>query len=102
MKKVIVVAVSLAFGAAAAFAGGSPDPTPTFKAKCAMCHGADGKKENKAMGIKPLTSPEVQKKTDKELIDITTGGKGKMPAYKGKLSEVEIQGLVEHIRSLAK
>ena len=33
----------------------------TYKAKCAMCHGPDGKKENAAMGTKALTSPEGQK-----------------------------------------
>lgn len=102
MKNFIVVAVLLAFAAAPVFAGGSPDPAPTFKAKCAMCHGADGKKENKAMGVTPLNSPEVQKKTDAQLIAITSDGKGKMPAYKGKLTEAEIQGLVAHIRNLAK
>lgn len=104
MRKTLAVfiAVAILAGALPAFAGGATDPAPIYKAKCAMCHGPDGKKENKAMNIKPLTSPDVQKKTDDELFAITSNGKGKMPAYKGKLSDDEIRSVVVHIRDLAK
>ena len=47
------------------------DAAATYKAKCAMCHGADGKGETpvgKKMGIRDFTSPEVQKMSDDELI----------------------------------
>ncbi len=72
----------------------------TYKAKCAMCHGPDGKKENPAMGTKALTSPEVQKMSVADLTTAITNGKGKMPAYKGKLTDDQIKSLVKFIRSL--
>ncbi len=65
----------------------------TFKAKCAMCHGPDGAgatSMGKAMGVKDLGSAEIQKKSDADLTGAITNGKGKMPAYKGKLSDAQI------------
>ncbi len=88
--------------ATAAFADSTPDGAAVYKAKCVACHGADGKKVNKALGVKDLTSADVQKKTDDELYAVTANGKGKMPAYKGKLTDGEIKALVVHIRDLAK
>jgi mono/diheme cytochrome c family protein len=70
----------------------------TYKAKCAMCHGADGSKS--MMGAKPLNGPDVQKMSDADLTDAITNGKGKMPAYKGKLSDAQIKDLVSYIRTL--
>jgi cytochrome c6 len=77
----------------------------TFKAKCAMCHGATGAGDTvmgKNLKLKDLGSAEVQKQSDAELTTIITDGKGKMPAYKGKLTEAQITELVSHIRTLKK
>ena len=85
------------------------DPVPGVNAvalfeeqKCALCHGADGK--GKAKGTPDFTSAEWQKKhsNDDVIEQINNGEPPKMPAYKGKLSDVEIKALVGHIRSLAK
>jgi len=76
------------------------DAATTYKAKCAMCHGADGK--GGKMGTRDFASPEVQKETDAQLNDIVTKGKGKMPSYEGKLKDSEIKDLVAYVRSLAK
>jgi cytochrome c6 len=81
------------------------DSASTFKAKCAMCHGADGTGNSptgKAMKVRDLSSPDVQSQTDAQLTDILTNGKNKMPAYKGKLTDEQIKGLVAYIRSMAK
>lgn len=72
----------------------------TFKAKCAMCHGADGKKENPAMGTKALTSPEIQKLSEADLVATITNGKGKMPAYKGKLTDEQIKAVAQYVKTL--
>jgi cytochrome c6 len=82
------------------------DAASLFKAKCAVCHGADGS-GNTAMGKQmqapDLRSEEVQKQTDAQLIDATTNGKGKkMPAYKGKVTDNQIKQLVAYIRELGK
>lgn len=82
------------------------DAEPTlYKAKCAACHGADGKGET-AMGrankLRDLGSADVQKQSDEELATIITNGKGKMPAYGKSLKPDQVKELVTYIRSLAK
>ena len=81
------------------------DAAATYKAKCAMCHGADGKGDTpvgKKMGIHDFASAEVQKASDGDLIAIITKGKNKMPAYENKLSAAQIKEIVTYIRSLPK
>lgn len=79
------------------------DGAAVYKAKCASCHGPDGKGETaigKSMKLKSLASADVQKTTDADLTKVISDGKGKMPAYKGKLSADEIKALVTYIRTL--
>jgi|SRR5579863_1981812 cytochrome c6 len=79
------------------------DAAGTFKAKCAMCHGADGK--GGKMGTRDFASADVKKESDAELTDIITKGKPgppKMPAYGDKLKDTEIKDLVAYIRALGK
>jgi mono/diheme cytochrome c family protein len=81
------------------------DAAGNYKAKCASCHGADGKGETamgKKFGLKDLASPDVQKMSDDELTTMIADGKDKMPSYKKSLKPDEIKELVGYIRSLAK
>jgi cytochrome c6 len=76
-----------------------------FKSKCASCHGPDGKGDTpvgKALKLRDLGSEDVQKQTDAQLTEITANGKGKMPAYKGKLTDDQIKQLVSFMRSFKK
>ena len=77
------------------------DGASTYKAKCAMCHGADGAGKA-AMGTKDLGSADIQKMSDADLTGAITDGKGKMPGYKGKLTDAQISDLVKYIRTLKK
>jgi len=81
------------------------DGAAIFKAKCAMCHGPDGSGQTavgRSLKLRNMASTGVQKQSDAELAKIITDGKGKMPAMKGKLTDVEIKALVAHIRTLKK
>src|SRR2546423_675909 len=81
------------------------DGAALYKSKCAACHGADGGGQTpmgKSMKLRDLRSAEVQKMTDKELVTLISDGKGKMPAYKAKMSQAEIDAVVSYIHSLAK
>ena len=81
------------------------DGAAVYKAKCASCHAPDGSGQSpmgKKMNLRDLGSPEVQAQTDKELHAWTADGKGKMPAYKSKLSKEEINALVAHMRTMKK
>jgi cytochrome c6 len=91
---------TLAWGQSSADAGAA-----TFKSKCAMCHGPDGSGKT-AMGeklkIRDLHSAEVQSQNDAALTQIVTKGKGKMPAYDGKLTKEQIEQVVVYLRELGK
>jgi cytochrome c6 len=103
MKKVVaVLTLALLVIAPAAFAA---DGAAVYKSKCAMCHGPDGSGQTpmgKTLKLRGLHSPDVQKQTDAELVKVISDGKGKMPAYKGKVSADEINALVAFIRTLKK
>ena len=76
-----------------------------YKAKCAVCHGADGEGETamgKANKLRELGSADVQKLSDTELTEIITKGKNKMPGYGKSLKPEQIKELVGYIRSFAK
>ena len=77
----------------------------TYKAKCQSCHGAQGVPNPgiaKAMGVKPASDPSVKSLSEAQMVIDTTNGKGKMPAFKGKLSDAEIKASVDYFRTLAK
>jgi cytochrome c6 len=97
----IVLATLCASTAGLAEASGAD----TYKAKCQMCHGADGlggTPAGKAMKAIPFTDPQIISKSDADLIAATTNGKGKMPAYKGKLSDGDIKAVIAYIHTLQK
>lgn len=95
-----LMGLSLAVPAVAQQAGEA-----TYKAKCAMCHAADGTGNTpvgKTMKVRSLKSPEDVKMTDAELTKATKEGVGKMQGYAGKLTDAQIKGVVAYIRTLQK
>jgi len=95
----LVVAV---LGQTGAFAQSGAD---TYKSKCAMCHGADGLAETpagKSMKTPSFKAPDAAKASESEMIQETKNGKGKMPAYKDKLTDAQIKDVVAYIRTLQK
>ena len=77
----------------------------TYKAKCAMCHGADGlgaTPAGKAMKAASFKDPSLVKAPDAQLIAAVKSGKNKMPAYAGKLTDDQITAAVAYIRTLQK
>lgn len=94
MKKLLVaaVAVSLAGPALAADAAG------IFAAKCAVCHGKDG--TGSPVG-KKLGAPDLKKLKEGEpqIAATITNGKGKMTAFKGKLSPEEIDAVAKYVKA---
>jgi mono/diheme cytochrome c family protein len=82
--------------------GGGAD---TYTAKCAPCHGADGlaaTPPGRALKAASFKTPAIVKASDTELIGIVKSGKGKMPAWAGKLSDDQIKAVVAYIRTLQK
>lgn len=105
MKNVLKVVLAVMTFALVFSTWSLADSGADFKAKCAMCHGADGKGDTamgKKFGLKDMASADVQGKSDADLNTIITKGKDKMPAYDGKLTKEQIDGLVKYIRTLKK
>ncbi|MBC7450807.1 MAG: SirB2 family protein [Cytophagales bacterium] len=68
-----------------------------FDAKCAICHGSDGKLMlNEAKDL----SASTLKKAD--IIEQTKNGKGLMPGFKDQLNEKQLQAVAEYVESLKK
>lgn len=73
-----------------------------YKSKCQGCHGTDGKATpiGKKLGAKDFQDPDIVKLTDSDLVKITEDGKNKMPAYKGKLTDDQINALAKYIKEM--
>ena len=77
----------------------------TYKAKCAMCHAADGSGNTaagKATKTPSFSSPALLKMSTAQLVAATKEGKGKMPAYSDKLTGAQITAVVAYIQTLQK
>jgi len=102
MKKFATVVVILVMALMVAKSFAADDAGKVFASKCAMCHGASG--EGKG-AFPALTSADVQKMTDAQIVDIISKGKGGKASHafeKKGLDEATIKGLVAFIRTLKK
>lgn len=84
MKKVILAILFLAFALFLALPNLSWAQEDTYKAKCAACHGADGKgtAAGKKMGAPEFSSSAVQGASDATLADfIENGGPQKRASH---------------------
>lgn len=79
-----------------------PSAAALYKSKCQGCHGADGKATTigKKLGAKDFQDAEVASMSEEQLAKVTTNGKNKMPAYKGKLTDAQIKALAKYIKDM--
>ena len=101
---VAMLLVAIAIAASPAAAQGDAAGADVYKAKCATCHGQDGSGNTpvgKSLQVADLRSDAVQSKSDAELIQSVTEGKGNMPGFKGNITDDEIQAAVKFVRSFA-
>ena len=100
-----VVTLILAIAPSFALATGNQDSgTNVYKAKCATCHGQDGSGNTpvgKSLQVADLRSAEIQKKSDAELAQSVSEGKGNMPAFKTSITDDEIHAVLGYVRTLA-
>ncbi len=101
IRSKVALAVLFALAGAVSFAQSSGEAT--YKSKCQMCHGAAGAADTptgKALKVKPLSDPDIQKLTAQQMFDSTKNGKGKMPSFKDKLTDDQIKDSVSYYRGL--
>jgi cbb3-type cytochrome c oxidase subunit III len=79
-----------------------------YQKYCQVCHGVEGDGDGimtKLMGIMPMdhTNPNVTNNlSNEEIVDSILDGKGKfMPAWRGILSQTDVEALVSYIRLLS-
>ena len=95
MRFLPVCTVLVALGAGPVFGDGKA----VYDAKCKACHKADGS-GMAAMKMKPLSSPEVQAKSDADLKNDISKGVGKMKPV--ALSDADASAVVAYIRTFKK
>ncbi|MBV9074020.1 MAG: cytochrome c [Acidobacteria bacterium] len=73
-----------------------------YKGKCQGCHGVDGHASpiGKKLGAKDFNDPDVAKMSQADIVRITTEGRNRMPAYKGKLTEQQIRELAKYVKEM--
>jgi cytochrome c6 len=101
--KIRTAVSTIAILAAASMALAQAPGADVYKTKCQSCHGATGAPSPamaKAMGVKPIS--EVKSTPEAKMIAVTTNGAGKMPGFKGKLTDAQIKDSVSYFRLLAK
>ncbi len=99
----LIISVSGAIIIASSGATFGVDPAALWGQHCASCHGKDGSGNTtmgKKLGVKDYT--KEQGFSDAEAANVIKNGKGKMKAYKDKLSDADVKALVAYVRSLKK
>jgi len=98
---ILIMAIALAlFFLIPNLSWASDDGASVYKAKCAVCHGADATGKPAAK-IPSLTSDSAKKESDDELANGITG-KAKHPAAVRSLPPDQVKMVVSYIRSLQK
>jgi len=79
-----------------------------YMARCALCHGPEGKGDGPAaagLNPKPRNHTDgayMKSRTDDQLLQVIRNGKGGMPAWGSVLSDQEIHDVLKYVRTLAK
>ena len=97
IRSLVVLALALSVAGAVCFAQSGE---ATYKAKCAMCHGATGTPSAgmaKGMGIKAASDPAIKHLTVEQMVNAVKNGKGKMKPVAG-LSDAQIKAVVAYYR----
>jgi cytochrome c6 len=103
MRRVIQIACVLGIALVASSAR-ADDGAALYERKCATCHGKDGKgrtRMGEKLGLKELAAvvaggPPVKAA---DLERIVRDGKGRMPAFKDKLSDAEIKSVAAYVEA---
>jgi mono/diheme cytochrome c family protein len=103
IQTVLVLAAAVSLTGALSFAQSSGEAV--YKAHCQSCHGPAGIPNPgiaKMLGVKPITDPAVKKSTEAQMIQDTRNGVGKMPPFKGKITDAQVRSAVAYFRSFMK
>lgn len=108
LMMLVAVLVAGVFAASGTARAADPDGRRLYARMCASCHGADGSGNaamaNGALHVDPqlldLGRPEAAGITREEKLQTLLKGKGKMPAYEGKLKPEQVQPVLDYTLQL--
>ena len=86
-------AIGLLLAAAGCHGHSTPEtPQRIYEWHCLGCHGAHGE---------GAWGPNIQSlnRTDQEIVSVIANGQGKMPAFKGHLSEAQMRELADYVKT---
>jgi cytochrome c6 len=95
MKRLAVAALLVA--AAGLARADSAAGADVYAKKCAVCHGKDGKGSPTGikMGAKDFATSTL---SEADMVKVIEDGRGKMTAFKAKLSHEEIEAVAKYIK----
>jgi mono/diheme cytochrome c family protein len=93
--------ICMASAAQLAHAASAAAGQAVYKAKCQMCHGADGSGNLPKAKVNPLGGATVQAKSDADLKKAVTAGAGTMKPVPG-VAGADLDNVVAFVRTLKK
>ena len=104
----LTAALIAALGASASAADEKPSAEKFYASKCASCHGKDGRGNLKMLKMLRVEAKDLDlldeksgPEEDAEFVKAILDGKGKkMPAFKAKLSGLDVADLIKYIHGL--
>lgn len=80
------------------------DAATIYNGQCVSCHGRDGRgrtRKGRQTRARDMTNPSWQDDvSDERLFNSMSNGRGKMPAFRKKISENDIDALVAYVRRM--
>jgi mono/diheme cytochrome c family protein len=98
MKRFVLAALAVLVTAGVA-AADAPVAADIFAKRCAACHGKGGKGDTpmaQKLGAKDISALPGSEADIQKAIE---SGKGKMPAFKGKITDAEIASLAKYVKA---
>ena len=99
MMKSVLASLAASVAVVLALPAAASEASDLFSTRCASCHGPDGKGKTKMgekLGVPDLTT---LKASPAEMEKAISDGKGKMMAYKGKLTPEQIKAVSGYVKA---
>lgn len=99
-----VLSLFTVFGAGKTNEAAAVDAPTIYNRQCVSCHGRDGRgrtRKGRQTHARDMTDASWQDDvSDERLFNSISNGRNKMPAFRKKVSENDIDALVAHVRRL--
>ena len=89
------------FAIGGAFAAGSEDGALLFQLNCSACHKDGGNFISPAATLKKKALERSGNFSTEAIINRVTNGRGRMPAFKGRLDEKQIEAIAAYVMEQA-